>query len=95
MNEEALELTAGVDGIKDGYRAILDTIFCSILVFDSSGRLIHCNCAARKFFHGLGIDPERAYFTRFEAFSKPLSEQVDLISGKGRYIVELEGRQVV
>lgn len=95
MNEEALELTAGVDGIKDGYRAILDTIFCSILVFDSSGRLIHCNCAARKFFHGLGIAPERAYFTPFEAFSKPLSEQVDLISGKGRYIVELKGRQVV
>ena len=34
MNEEALDLTVGVDGIKDGYRAILDTIFCSILVFD-------------------------------------------------------------
>ena len=95
MNEEALDLTVGVDGIKDGYRAILDTIFCSILVFDSGGLLIHCNCAARNFFHGLGIDPERAYFTRFEAFSEPMAERVDLISGKGRYIIELEGRQVV
>lgn len=95
MNEEALDLTVGVDGIKDGYRAILDTIFCSILVFDGSGQLIHCNCAARNFFHGLGIDPERAYFTRFEAFSEPMAERVDLISGKGRYIIELEGRQVV
>lgn len=95
MNEEALDLTVGVDGIKDGYRAILDTIFCSILVFDGNGQLIHCNCAARNFFHGLGIDPERAYFTRFEAFSEPMAEQVDLISGKGRYIIELEGRQVV
>ena len=95
MNEEALDLTVGVDGIKDGYRAILDTIFCSILVFDGNGQLIHCNCAARNFFHGLGIDPERAYFTRFEAFSEPMAERVDLISGKGRYIIELEGRQVV
>lgn len=95
MNEEALDLTVGVDGIKDGYRAILDTIFCSILVFDGRGQLIHCNCAARNFFHGLGIDPERAYFTRFEAFSEPMAERVDLISGKGRYIIELEGRQVV
>ena len=95
MNEEALDLTVGVDGIKDGYRAILDTIFCSILVFDGNGQLIHCTCAARNFFHGLGIDPERAYFTRFEAFSEPMAERVDLISGKGRYIIELEGRQVV
>ena len=31
MNEEALDLTVGVDGIKDGYRAILDTIFAAFL----------------------------------------------------------------
>lgn len=71
------------------------TPFFAAFLFDGSGQLIHCNCAARNFFHGLGIDPERAYFTRFEAFSEPMAERVDLISGKGRYIIELEGRQVV
>ena len=77
-------------GVQDmEYRKILDTIYCSILVFNGEGQLVLCNDSAEQFFQKIGIDAKKAYLTTFEEFTGPLKEKVDLINGKGRYVIEL------
>lgn len=84
-----------IDSIQGGCRSVLDTIFCSILVFDGEGQLIYYNAAAQTFFQKLNIDVAKALCTPFEEFTQPLSAYVNLINGKGRHMIDLDGIHVV
>lgn len=90
-----MELQRTNDLLPEGYRSILDTIFCCILVYNPSGRLILCNSSAQQFFSRLAADMDDGGGAPSHDFSQLLQEQVDLISGMGRYVLELGGIQVI
>ena len=93
--QSILRTTLDIASIYGGYSGILDAIFCSILVFDNRGLLIYANQSAQNFFKKVNIDVEKAHFTSFDTFSALLQSQVDLSAGQGRYLVELDGIQLV
>ena len=95
MTEEAINYTMNIDAIDGGYQAILDTIFCSILIFDKHERLIHCNKAAVSLFREFGVDAAAAVYTGFDVFASLLKEKVDLVNGMGRYIVKYDDRLLI
>ena len=78
------------DEIQNKYHKILDNLFCSILVFDENGILVHCNSSAIDLFKRMGIDTEKEYHTPFRIFTDPLAEQINIISG-GERIFALTG----
>lgn len=95
MREETNNFTVNIGAIDGGYQAILDTIFCSILIFDKYERLIHCNKAAVSLFREFGVDAAAAVYTGFDDFAPLLKEKVDLVNGMGRYLVKYDDRMLI
>lgn len=84
-----------MDTEKEKYQNILDSVFCSILIFNNSGLLIHCNASARSFFKRMAIDIEQFLKTPFTLFSKSLTKQINITTGQGRFTISLKGLPVI
>ena len=95
MSELIPSPSAYMDALEDSYRTALDSIFCGILIFDSSGLLIHYNRAADTIFGDMGLVLSQYLSTDFAPFTALLSEKVDLRRGTGRYQVELDEHRIV
>ena len=80
---------------KEDYERVLDAVFCSILLLDENGILVHYNRGASRMFGSMGWDLEERLGTPFEEFTEVLREKADYLCGSGRYRVELHNRFIV
>lgn len=77
------------------YAAVLDTIFCSVLLFNVDGILVHFNKGAFQMFEDVGWNLEEKLGTPFEEFTSILQKKIDNMHGRGRYQVEIHNRLLV
>ena len=54
---------------KEDYESVLDTIFCSILLFDEEAKLVHFNRGACLMFEDMGWNLAEKIGTDFEEFT--------------------------
>ena len=80
---------------KEDYESVLDTIFCSILLFDEEAKLVHFNRGACLMFEDMGWNLAEKIGTDFEEFTGVLRREVDYMRGSGRYRVEIHNRFIV
>lgn len=80
---------------KEDYERVLDAVFCSILLLDENGILVHYNRGASRMFGSMGWDLEERLGTPFEEFTEVLREKADYLCGSGRYRVEFYNRFIV
>lgn len=79
----------------EDYEAVLDTIFCSILLFDEEAKLIHYNKSARLMFEDMGCKLEQKLYTSFDEFTSLLGKELEYRKGNGRCRVEWKNRYLI
>lgn len=79
----------------EDYEAVLDTIFCSILLFDEEAKLVHYNKSARLMFEDMGCKLEQKLYTSFDEFTSLLGKELEYRKGNGRCRVEWKNRYLI